>query len=293
MQRPSERAAHARHRRAKSCERLGLKAMLDGTHRGAGHELRADAQRDRLPERRDRRPASRREATSKEDVLKVLGPMASAMRTRLGESLPSIKQFDVPIEQATTPSLPALKAYALGVAERRKRARARVDRASSTSAIELDPEFAAAYTTLSTVYGSIGEWRRSEEYAQLAYARSEARQRAGAAVHHVPVPRPRHRQSGRGGTDAGAVEERLPARSPAAERARADLQPVRTLTTRPSRKRPKRSGGARATRSRCRTSPSRIAGSAATRTRRKSATKRSRSGWRRRRHGGCSTSSGC
>jgi tetratricopeptide (TPR) repeat protein len=38
-------------------------------------------------------------------------------------------------------------------------------------AIELDPEFAAAYTTLSTVYGSLGEWRRSEEYARLAYAR--------------------------------------------------------------------------------------------------------------------------
>ena len=42
------------------------------------------------------------------------------MRTRLGESLPSIKRFDVPIEQATTPSLPALKAYTLGIGERRK-----------------------------------------------------------------------------------------------------------------------------------------------------------------------------
>ena len=58
----------------------------------------------------------------------MLGPMASTMRTRLGESLPSIKQFDVPIEQATTPSLPALKAYALGLAERRKRTRARIGR---------------------------------------------------------------------------------------------------------------------------------------------------------------------
>ena len=72
----------------------------------------------------------------------------------------------------TTPSLPALKAYALGIAERRK-GRELESIAFFNRAIELDPEFAAAYTTLSTVYGSIGEWRRSEEYAQLAYARQK------------------------------------------------------------------------------------------------------------------------
>jgi tetratricopeptide (TPR) repeat protein len=94
------------------------------------------------------------------------------MRTKLGESLPSIKQFDVPIEQATTPSLPALKAYALGIAERR-RGRELESVAFFNRAIELDPEFAAAYTTLSTVYGNVGEWQRSEEYAQLAYARQK------------------------------------------------------------------------------------------------------------------------
>ena len=37
-------------------------------------------------------------------------------------------------------------------------------------AIENDREFAAAYITLSTVYGSLGEWRRSEEFAKLANA---------------------------------------------------------------------------------------------------------------------------
>ena len=102
----------------------------------------------------------------------MLGPMASSMRTKLGESLPSIKRFDVPVEQATTPSLPALKAYALGIGERRKGHEIE-SIAFFNRAIELDPEFAAAYTTLSTVYGSIGEWRRSEEYAQLAYDRQK------------------------------------------------------------------------------------------------------------------------
>ena len=153
------------------CERLGLKAMLDGTIAalGTNYVLTLNATNCQSGEVV---ASEQREATSKEEVLKVLGPMASGMRTRLGESLPSIKQFDVPIEQATTPSLPALKAYALGVAERR-RGRELESVTFFNRAIELDPEFAAAYTTLSTVYGGLGEWRRSEEYAQLAYSRQQ------------------------------------------------------------------------------------------------------------------------
>jgi tetratricopeptide (TPR) repeat protein/predicted Ser/Thr protein kinase len=153
------------------CERLGLKAMLDGTIAALGshYVLTLDATDCHSGESIGREQG---EARSKEEVLRVLGPMASAMRTRLGESLPSIKQFDLPIEQATTPSLAALKAYTLGIAERR-RGRELESVAFFNRAIEIDPEFAAAYTTLSTVYGSIGEWRRSEEYAQLAYARRQ------------------------------------------------------------------------------------------------------------------------
>jgi tetratricopeptide (TPR) repeat protein len=74
----------------------------------------------------------------------------------------------VPIEQATTPSLPALKAYALGLEERR-RGREVESIAFFNRAIELDAQFASAYGTLSTVYGSLGEWRRSEEYARRAF----------------------------------------------------------------------------------------------------------------------------
>ena len=109
------------------------------------------------------------EATSKERVLAELGAISSSMRTKLGESLPSIRRFDVPIEQATTPSLAALKAYTLGQEERR-RGRELESVAFFNQAIENDREFAAAYITLSTVYGSLGEWRRSEEYAKLANA---------------------------------------------------------------------------------------------------------------------------
>ena len=85
------------------------------------------------------------EATSKERVLAELGAISSSMRTTLGESLPSIQRFDVPIEQVTTPSLAALKAYTLGLEERR-RGRELESVAFFNQAIENDPEFASAYT---------------------------------------------------------------------------------------------------------------------------------------------------
>ena len=170
MQRqPDERLTHDTARQV--CERLGIKAMLDGTvaRLGQNYVLTLNATDCHTG---DSVAREQRESPSREEVLGVLGTMASSMRTELGESLPSIKQFDVPIEQATTPSLAALKSYTLGVDERRK-GHELESVAFFNRAIELDPEFAAAYTTLSTVYGSLGEWRRSEEYARLAYARQK------------------------------------------------------------------------------------------------------------------------
>jgi eukaryotic-like serine/threonine-protein kinase len=160
-----ESLTHAVAREA--CQRMGVKAMLEGsiamlgsnyvltlnaTDCGTGETLATD----------------QTEATSKESVLQALGSISSSMRTKLGESLPSLQSFDVPIEQATTRSLAALKAYALGLEERR-RGRELESVAFFNQAIEHDRDFASAYVTLSTVYGSLGEWRRSEEYARLAY----------------------------------------------------------------------------------------------------------------------------
>jgi tetratricopeptide (TPR) repeat protein len=50
-------------------------------------------------------------------VLSTLGSAVSKLRGTLGESLASVQKFDVPIEQVTTASLDALKAFALGNAE--------------------------------------------------------------------------------------------------------------------------------------------------------------------------------
>ncbi len=148
------------------CQRLSVKAMLEGSIAALGSHYvvtltATDCQSGEALAR------TQAEATTKEGVLADLGAISSSMRTKLGESLPSIRQFDAPIEQATTPSLTALKAYTLGLEERR-RGRELESIAFFNQAIESDRNFASAYTTLSTVYGSLGEWRRSEDFARLA-----------------------------------------------------------------------------------------------------------------------------
>jgi tetratricopeptide (TPR) repeat protein/predicted Ser/Thr protein kinase len=153
------------------CQRLGVKALLEGAinRLGSNYVVTLNALECESGKIIGREQG---EATSAEQVLRVLGSLSSSMRTRLGESLPSIRAFDVPIEQATTRSLPALKAYTLGVAERR-RGRELESISFFNQALLQDSEFAAAYTMLSTVYGSLGEWQKSEEFARLAYARQK------------------------------------------------------------------------------------------------------------------------
>jgi tetratricopeptide (TPR) repeat protein len=112
------------------------------------------------------------EAPRPEDVLQTLGAMSSRLRSRLGESLRSLQRFDVPIEQATTPSLEALRAYTLGVARRRQGAEVE-SIPFFERALELDGRFAAAATTLSTVYGNLGAASTSVHYARLAYQNRE------------------------------------------------------------------------------------------------------------------------
>jgi tetratricopeptide (TPR) repeat protein len=110
------------------------------------------------------------EVESKERVLRTLGRMAAAVRIALGESLASIQRFDVPIEQVTTPSLEALRAFTLG---QRQRAQGREVESIPlyVRAIELDPDFASAYMGLSTIYSNLGDADRAREYAKKAYER--------------------------------------------------------------------------------------------------------------------------
>jgi len=108
------------------------------------------------------------EAARKEDVLKALSRAASGLRVKLGESLPSVQKFDVPIE-ATTTSLEALKYYSMGA----RVGAAQGDAASipfMKRALELDPDFAMAYVSLARHYTNLNQPSLAFESAAKAFA---------------------------------------------------------------------------------------------------------------------------
>jgi eukaryotic-like serine/threonine-protein kinase len=108
-------------------------------------------------------------AHSKENVMAALGETASALRRQLGESLVSLQKFDVPLEQATTSSLDALKAYTQA-----QRAKDKGDdqtaRVLFSRAVELDPNFALAYAALGVNYANLGEANHANENFEKAFA---------------------------------------------------------------------------------------------------------------------------
>lgn len=121
-------------------------------------------------------------AANKEKVLDTLGDAAARLRGELGESLATVQKFDVPLSQATTSSLEALKAFSLGV-------RAGMQKSTTQSiayyqrAVELDPNFAAAYRGLANSYASLAELGRASEYQGKAFEfRSHSSEREKLAI---------------------------------------------------------------------------------------------------------------
>ena len=149
------------------CQRVGSKATLTGSIVNLGGEYVVGvtatncATGDSLATEQER-------VSRKEDVLKALDKAASRLRDKLGESLSSIQKFDAPLEEATTSSLEALKAYSLGLKTHREKG----DTAALPffqHAIQLDPNFAMAYRALSGAYSGLGESEQALQSAQKAY----------------------------------------------------------------------------------------------------------------------------
>jgi eukaryotic-like serine/threonine-protein kinase len=126
------------------------------------------------------------EADSREHVLKSLGDAATKMRQKLGESLATTQKYDAPIEQATTTSLDALKAYSLGLKTGREQG-APAAIPFYKRAVELDPQFAMAYGRLSTAYDMDGKVGLKDETLRKAYAlknRASERERLYLESHY-------------------------------------------------------------------------------------------------------------
>jgi len=149
------------------CERLASAAVIDGSIATLGNQyvlgLRA----------KDCRTGKvfydqQLQVARKEDLLHELSGMANEFRSRAGESLATVKEHDKPLEEATTSSLEALRAFSTAID-------VQVASGSASAipflkrAIELDPNFAVAYAYLGRLYGDVGELDLSAENTARAY----------------------------------------------------------------------------------------------------------------------------
>jgi eukaryotic-like serine/threonine-protein kinase len=152
---------------AEVCERTGCAAFLEGSIAPLGTRyvlgLKATSCQDGevLDE-------GQVQVDRKEDVLRAIDELAAGFRQRSGESLTSRQRFAVPLDEATTSSLDALKAYSVG---RRLNYASGLPAAITPwkRAVEIDPAFGAAWAMLGLAYNTVGETALSVEAATKAY----------------------------------------------------------------------------------------------------------------------------
>jgi len=149
------------------CERTASAAVVEGSIANLGTQyvvgLRAKACSNGSILDEEQAQAAR-----KEDVLDALSRIATRFRTKAGESLATVEKYSIPLPEATTFSLEALKDYGLGI---------QVGYSSGLTsgipllerAVQIDPKFAKAYAHLSAFYHSTGKFSQATETISRAY----------------------------------------------------------------------------------------------------------------------------
>ena len=149
------------------CQRANAAALVTGSIHRLGNTyvlyLEADACSDGGVLATERVTLSR-----KEDVLPGIDRAVASLRRKFGESGESLQKHSVPIEQATTDSLEALKAYQLGL-DLRSRGKNQEAIPVFKSAIALDDKFAMAYAQLGSSYSNQGETEEGAKYFRKAF----------------------------------------------------------------------------------------------------------------------------
>jgi eukaryotic-like serine/threonine-protein kinase len=149
------------------CQRTGSAAVLDGLIAQIGTQYLLTLKAVNCVSG-ESLASTEAQASDKNRVLDALGKTASEIRNKLGESLSTVQKFDTPLDQATTPSLEALKAFSSG---------ARVAGTNGWAAaipffkraVELDPNFALAYAYWGLGTTIIGEPSIGAGYTRKAY----------------------------------------------------------------------------------------------------------------------------
>ncbi len=149
------------------CQRAGAKAYIAGAIASLGRQyvIGLDAVNCKTGD-----PLAQEQVTAenKEHVLKALGEASTKLREKLGESLSTVEKFDTPLDQATTPSLEALKALSEGIKTLQEQGSAAAI-PFFNRATELDPNFAAAYVALGISHSNLREPGLASQNLQKAY----------------------------------------------------------------------------------------------------------------------------
>jgi tetratricopeptide (TPR) repeat protein len=150
------------------CERTGSTAVLDGSISSLGSQyilwLRA-----RNCRSGDALAQEQALAGKKEEVLSALSRIATQIRTRLGESLATIQEHSTPLEEATTSSLEALKAYSAAKVAQYTQGGAPAAIPHLQQAIAIDPQFAMAHADLGFMSYNMGQTDLGAEQVRIAY----------------------------------------------------------------------------------------------------------------------------
>ncbi len=146
------------------CQRAGSKAYIAGSVGSLGSEYVLSLKAVNC-QTGDVLAQEQVTASSKENVLPALGDATSKLRGELGESLATVQKFDVPLAQATTSSLEALKEYSQGATKQEPDQALPYDLKS----IQLDPNFAMAYLAVGQDYLVEAETGRAAQYFRKAF----------------------------------------------------------------------------------------------------------------------------
>jgi eukaryotic-like serine/threonine-protein kinase len=149
------------------CQRTGSAAVLDGSIAQIGTQYLLTLKAVNC-ESGESLASTEAQAADKNHVLAALGKTTSEIRSKLGESLSTVRAYNTPLMDATTPSLDALNAYTVGLQKGKSNDAAAVP--FFKRAIELDPEFASAYSGLGTCYLNLGESGLARENFTKAFA---------------------------------------------------------------------------------------------------------------------------
>lgn len=150
------------------CQRTGSAVILEGSIAQLGSQY-VIALRAQNCSSGDILANEQVQAGKKEDVLNALTEMASKFRMRVGESISTVEQHDMPLAEATTSSLEALQAYSTGW-KVLPSSGAMAALPFFNRATEIDSNFAMAHASLGRVYADLDESDRAAENISKAWS---------------------------------------------------------------------------------------------------------------------------